>query len=82
MAYEFHGFIISCLIYYRKRYVYVLHCPDGPGLETPMIIDPSGVYIRREGLGGHYVCGASPSPVCAVETSYMRNEIFLKANFT
>lgn len=46
----------------RKRYVYVIHCPNGPGLECPMVVDPSGVYFRREGLGGHYVCGASPSP--------------------
>lgn len=44
----------------RKRYVYVVHCPNGPGLETPMIIDTSGVYVRREGLGGNYICGASP----------------------
>ncbi|ESO06732.1 hypothetical protein HELRODRAFT_92428, partial [Helobdella robusta] len=44
----------------RLRYVYVFHCPDGPGLQTPMLIDPSGVYVRREGLGGMYVCGASP----------------------
>uniref|UniRef100_A0A3Q3WNE6 FAD-dependent oxidoreductase domain-containing protein 1 n=1 Tax=Mola mola TaxID=94237 RepID=A0A3Q3WNE6_MOLML len=44
----------------RKRYVYVLHCPDGPGLDTPFLIDHSGVYFRREGLGGHYIAGASP----------------------
>ena len=43
--------------------MYVVHCPDGPGLETPMVVDPSGVYVRREGLGGHYVCGASPPEV-------------------
>lgn len=44
----------------RKRFVYVFHCPNGPGLETPMLIDTSGVYVRREGLGGNYICGASP----------------------
>jgi len=41
----------------------VVHCPNGPGLETPMIIDTSGVYVRREGLGGNYICGASPPVV-------------------
>uniref|UniRef100_A0A8C9VXU3 FAD-dependent oxidoreductase domain-containing protein 1 n=1 Tax=Scleropages formosus TaxID=113540 RepID=A0A8C9VXU3_SCLFO len=44
----------------RKRYVYVLHCPDGPGLDTPFLIDYSGVYCRREGLGGNYIAGLSP----------------------
>ncbi|KAL4219266.1 FAD-dependent oxidoreductase domain-containing protein 1 [Mactra antiquata] len=45
----------------RKRYVYTFHCPDGPTLDTPFVIDPSGAYFRREGLGGHYICGASPN---------------------
>ena len=25
-----------------------------------MVVDPSGVYFRREGYGGHYLCGRSP----------------------
>uniref|UniRef100_A0A3B4ZZM9 FAD-dependent oxidoreductase domain-containing protein 1 n=1 Tax=Stegastes partitus TaxID=144197 RepID=A0A3B4ZZM9_9TELE len=44
----------------RKRYVYVVNCPDGPGLDTPFLIDYSGVYFRREGLGGNYIAGVSP----------------------
>ncbi|XP_062870739.1 FAD-dependent oxidoreductase domain-containing protein 1 [Trichomycterus rosablanca] len=44
----------------RKRYVYVVHCPEGPGLESPLLIDYSGVYFRREGLGGNYITGRSP----------------------
>ncbi|KAF5902370.1 FAD-dependent oxidoreductase domain-containing protein 1, partial [Clarias magur] len=44
----------------RKRYIYVVHCPDGPGLECPFLIDYSGVYMRREGLGGNYITGMSP----------------------
>lgn len=44
----------------RKRYIYVVHCPDGPGLDTPFLIDHSGVYFRREGLGGNYITGTSP----------------------
>ncbi|XP_061754900.1 FAD-dependent oxidoreductase domain-containing protein 1 isoform X4 [Nerophis ophidion] len=44
----------------RKRFVYVVHCPDGPGLDTPFLIDHSGVYFRREGLGGNYIAGMSP----------------------
>ncbi|XP_030853738.1 FAD-dependent oxidoreductase domain-containing protein 1 [Strongylocentrotus purpuratus] len=46
----------------RKRYVYVTHCPDGPGLDFPMIINLDGVYARREGLGGNYVMGSCPFP--------------------
>ncbi|XP_012528848.2 FAD-dependent oxidoreductase domain-containing protein 1 isoform X2 [Monomorium pharaonis] len=46
----------------RKRYVYCFHCPDGPGLNTPLMIDPSGTYFRRDGLGGSYICGKSPEP--------------------
>lgn len=46
----------------RKRYVYVFNCENGPGIDMPLIIDPSGAYVRREGLGGKYICGRSPSP--------------------
>ncbi|KAM9728982.1 FAD-dependent oxidoreductase domain-containing protein 1 [Menidia menidia] len=53
----------------RKRYVYVVHCPDGPGLDTPFLIDYSGVYFRREGLGGSYIAGVSPQEVEEPETS-------------
>lgn len=43
----------------------MVHCPEGPGLDAPLVIDPSGVYFRREGLGGYYVTGASPPEVCS-----------------
>jgi FAD-dependent oxidoreductase domain-containing protein 1 len=48
----------------RKRYVYVIHCPDGPGLDMPFLIDPSGVWARREDFGHTYICGRSPTEVC------------------
>ncbi|KAG7260653.1 hypothetical protein CRUP_000692, partial [Coryphaenoides rupestris] len=44
----------------RKRYIYVVHCPDGPGLDCPFLVDYSGIYFRREGLGGNYIAGTSP----------------------
>ncbi|KAG9351738.1 hypothetical protein JZ751_022989 [Albula glossodonta] len=53
----------------RKRYIYVLHCPDGPGLDTPFLIDYSGFYLRREGLGGNYIAGMSPEEDEEPETS-------------
>lgn len=47
----------------RKRYVYVFNSqsPTAPGLNTPLTIDPTNVYFRREGLGGSYIAGRSPS---------------------
>ena len=41
----------------RKRMIFFLRCADPlPGL--PLVIDPSGAYIRPEGEG--FICGASP----------------------
>ncbi|CAG5117538.1 unnamed protein product [Candidula unifasciata] len=45
----------------RKRFVFVTHCSNGPKLDCPFVVDPSGMYFRREGLGGHYICGCSPA---------------------
>ncbi|XP_067827190.1 FAD-dependent oxidoreductase domain-containing protein 1 [Heptranchias perlo] len=45
----------------RKRYAYVFHCPNGPGLECPLCIDHKRTYFRREGLGGNYLGGRSPT---------------------
>lgn len=45
--------------------MFVLHHPDGPGLDMPLLVDPSGLFVRREGLGGFYICGLSPDPVSA-----------------
>lgn len=53
--------------------MYVVHCPEGPGLAAPLVIDSSGVYFRREGLGGHYITGASPPEVRPTRTSHARN---------
>ena len=44
----------------RKRYVYHIHCPQGPGMDCPLVVDPNGTYFRREGHGNHYLCGRSP----------------------
>ncbi len=49
----------------RKRYVYCAHVPGGgryrsPGLDCPLVIDPSGAYMRREGYAGNFLMGRSP----------------------
>lgn len=59
--------MLSLFLWFFFRYVYVVHCPDGPGLDTPFLIDYSGVYFRREGLGGNYIAGTSPEEVCSQE---------------
>ncbi|XP_014649196.1 PREDICTED: FAD-dependent oxidoreductase domain-containing protein 1 isoform X3 [Ceratotherium simum simum] len=51
----------------RKRYVYLWHCPQGPGLETPFVTDTSGTYFRREGLGNNYLGGCSPTELSPQE---------------
>ncbi|GFV77683.1 FAD-dependent oxidoreductase domain-containing protein 1 [Trichonephila clavipes] len=61
----------------RKRYVYVFNCPTGPGIDMPLLIDPSGVYVRREGLGGKYICGRSPAPVSIARIIVFRNVLIL-----
>lgn len=54
----------------RKRYVYVVETQGAnfPGLNTPLTVDPSNVYFRRDGLGGNFLCGRSPTaeqePTC------------------
>uniref|UniRef100_A0A803VHH3 FAD-dependent oxidoreductase domain-containing protein 1 n=1 Tax=Ficedula albicollis TaxID=59894 RepID=A0A803VHH3_FICAL len=44
----------------RKRYVFTWHCPNGPGLSCPFLVDTSGAYFRRDGFGGNYLGGMSP----------------------
>jgi len=48
----------------RKRCVYCFNSQDRniPGLNTPMVIDPSGTYFRREGLGSSFIAGRCPLP--------------------
>ncbi|XP_014672781.1 PREDICTED: FAD-dependent oxidoreductase domain-containing protein 1-like [Priapulus caudatus] len=53
----------------RKRYVYMVHAPTGPGLDCPVLIDSSGSYLRREGLAGNYLMGASPASDDEPDTS-------------
>ena len=39
-------FSVALPVEKRKRYVYVPHCPEGPGMDCPLVIDPTGVYFR------------------------------------
>lgn len=43
--------------------MYCFECEkNGPGLNSPMTIDYTGAYFRRDGLGGAYIGGMSPLP--------------------
>lgn len=59
--------------------MYVVHCPDGPGLDTPFLIDYSGVYFRREGLGGNYIAGASPEEVGHISRSNFPSQLSMNS---
>lgn len=39
----------------RKRIVFTFQCPEGPGVDMPIIVDPIGYYVRREGFTGTYM---------------------------
>ena len=41
----------------RKRYVYMFYAENGPILNVPLTIDPSGVWFKRQGLSNYYICG-------------------------
>ena len=73
----------------RKRYVYSFECDEknpsaAATLNTPLVIDPSQLYFRREGLSGCYIVGKSPNspekePSCDnldVDYNYFDNEIW------
>lgn len=43
----------------RKRMIFTFTCAD-PVARCPLLIDPTGVYVRPEGAG--FLCGTSPAP--------------------
>ncbi|XP_070582043.1 FAD-dependent oxidoreductase domain-containing protein 1-like [Ptychodera flava] len=44
----------------RKRFAFVINSLNGPGLECPVLVDPSGMCFRRDGLGGNFICSMEP----------------------
>lgn len=73
----------------RKRYVYTFDCEEkapgsGATLNTPLVIDPTQFYFRREGLSGCYIVSKSPNciekePQCDnldVDYEYFNNEVW------
>lgn len=39
--------ILKLFLSFRKRYLYCVACPDGgPGISSPAIIDPSGLFVK------------------------------------
>lgn len=51
----------------RKRLIFTIHCPERHGAahvppsNTPLVIDPTGVYFRPEGSGQRFITGVSPN---------------------
>jgi len=53
----------------RRQYVYQVHSPEGPGLNLPLITDPSGLVVRRQGHCGDYLVSLLPGDGEAVGTN-------------
>ncbi len=49
----------------RRRCVFVIKCPDFDVKEFPLLINTDGVYVRKEGVQGTFICGVSPPEVCS-----------------
>ncbi|EDW37252.1 GL25633 [Drosophila persimilis] len=48
----------------RKRYMYAIstQAQNAPGMAMPITIDSNATFIRRDGLGGSYICGRNSDP--------------------
>lgn len=69
----------------RKRYVYSIKSQGDnlPGINTPLTIDTSQTYFRRDGLAGNFLVGRSPDsdsePSCDnlhVDYDYFQDKIW------
>lgn len=61
----------------RKRLVFVFKCPEGPTTDCPLVVDPSGVFFRRESAGSMFITGRSPPKVGMHPCSYMNMCVFM-----
>lgn len=64
----------------RKRYLFAINsqAENVPGMGMPLTIDPSGTFIRRDGLNGNFICGHNSqddSDSSAVDTQYFEEHI-------
>ena len=46
----------------RRRCVFVVKCPDGPKENVPLVVDPSGSFLKPE-KGQTYILGGGPPKV-------------------
>ena len=40
--------------------MYMFHCPDALRLSFPILVDPNGLFVRRHGLDGNFMCSWTP----------------------
>ena len=56
-----HGLVDGLIpIEPRVRNNFLVYAPDMPILDMPMLVDPSGILIRRVDFNGHYLIVATP----------------------
>ncbi|EDQ92301.1 uncharacterized protein MONBRDRAFT_35404 [Monosiga brevicollis MX1] len=58
----FKGTHLSVPVRARKRYVFAIRssAQNAPGINSPLLVDPSGVYFRPELAPNTYITGVSP----------------------
>lgn len=54
-----------------RRTNFVLHAPEVPPLQMPILMDPNGIFCRPDNIGHNYICGRKPTKKDAVK---MKNE--------
>lgn len=57
----------------RKRYVFQFYAENGPLLNVPLTIDPSGVWFRRSKKPNTYLCGLNNSAENEPKDMNLRN---------
>lgn len=57
----------------RKRYIFQFHAEDGPLLNVPLTVDPSGVWFRRSKKPNTYLCGLNNSAENEPKDMNLRN---------
>ena len=71
----------------RKRCIFFIHCPGKhafshpvPPTNTPLTIDPTGVYFRSEGTApGSFICGVSPES--HLDDNYNHDDVLEKVDY-
>ncbi|KAL3088790.1 hypothetical protein niasHT_023138 [Heterodera trifolii] len=57
-----------------RRTNFIVHAPQVPVLQMPILMDPSGIFCRPDNVGHNYVCGRIPTKKDAVKMAGSKPE--------